>query len=261
MRTKFVFAAVVASSLLLTGCGKKPTPTATGPTPRARKVDINVNQEPLENRPYVRLTPSADGHTIVMDVVEVKKKAADLEYEIEYNSGSLLQGAFGQTSLSSLPVSKNILLGSCSTGGKCTYNTDVTGGTLTLRFGSPDYTLKQDWSFVEMKKGVTTFTSRDGKLAADASKAKIKATDVIVYQTPGLPGQAPGTVVTGPYTVAANGAITGSVALTFRVGSDVSAATIYGYDGKQWKSLSTKLADGQATTNGDLMDAYVVVKK
>src|SRR6185369_3825664 len=212
MTRKMIVVGMVLGALCFAGCKKAGPQVAPGPTPRAKKPDVNVNQEPIANRPFVQLTPRADGHAVILNVVAVKKPSATLEYEIEYNSGSLVQGAFGDLTLdvTKLPLTKEILLGSCSTGGKCTYNTNVTGGTLTLRFGNPDYTLKKEWSFAEVSGANNSFVSRDGRFTLDTSKAKLKTGNVIVFQSPGYPGTLAGDILSGPYTVGLNATITGN---------------------------------------------------
>ncbi len=263
MRKSILIGGLLVGSLLFAGCGKSaPKGTAT-PTPRVRKVDVNVNQEPIANRPFVQLVPRDDGHAVILNLLAVKKVSSNFEYEIEYNSGSLVQGAFGEAAIdvAKLPLTREILLGSCSTGGKCTYNPDVTGGTLILRFLSPDYTLKNEWSFAEAAKAGNSFTSRDAKFTLDTTKAKLKTGNVIVFQSPGYPKGLTGEVVAGPYTVGLNTTITASVTVSVRVASDVKAATLMGWDGKAWKELGSKIANQQLTYTGTLLDAYVVVKK
>lgn len=261
-RNVFVIGTALTITLALAGCSPKPV-AQTSPTPRARKVDTHVNEEPVANRPYVILTPRGDGHAVILAIQDNKKKSTNVEYEIEYNAGSLVQGAFGTVDLTktTLPTNKEVLLGSCSTGGKCTYNSDVTGGSMILRFGSPDFTLKQEWSFTEVKKGVNSFPSRDAKFVIDASKATVKASHVIVYQTPGYMGKLPSDPAIGPYTIGTNGAISGTVTVTFRLGNEITAATLMGYDGKAWKEIPSKLADKQLTATGELQQAYAVLKK
>jgi hypothetical protein len=259
-KLSLLFVTVVGVGLL-TGCNKKPAGTPA-PTPRVKKVDTHVNEEPLASRPYVRLIPRADAHAITVSVEELKKKSAELEYEVEYNSGPLLQGAFGTIDLAkgSTPFSKEILLGSCSTGGKCAYNADVTGGTMTLRFGNPDYTLKQEWSFTEKAKAQKEFSSRDAKFTLNTSKAKNSASVVVVYQTPGYPGTISKDVVAGPYTVSSAGDITGTVSISMHLSTD-DKATIMSWDGSAWKELSTTTADRTATAQGSMASVFIAVKK
>jgi hypothetical protein len=263
MTRKILVMGVVVGSLLFAGCGKPQSQGQANPTPRARKADVNVNMEPIANRPFVTLTPRADGHAVELNLISEKKPSTDLEYEIEYDSGSLVQGAFGQTSIDAgkFPLSKEILLGSCSTGGKCTFNTDVTGGTLTLRFGNPDYTLKNEWSFAENAKAGNSFVSRDGKFTLDTTKSKLKTGNIIVFQSPGFPGTLTSDLVVGPYAVGANITV-GTVSVSIRVPSDVNTAALMGYDGSSWKELSTKISsDRLLTYSGALMQEYLVIKK
>ncbi|HSW89741.1 MAG TPA: hypothetical protein VLH19_02615 [Patescibacteria group bacterium] len=257
-----ISALVLSGSLLLSACsGGKPA-AAPGPTARPRKADVNVNLEPVANRPFVRLSPRSDGKAISMTLLSEKKGAKDLEYEVEYSSGSLLQGAFGSVdSLANLPITKEILLGSCSTGGKCTYNTNVTGGTLTLRFGTPDYTMKQEWSYAEKAKKLTNFVSRDGKFTLGTAKAKNSSDYVIIYQTPGYPGTIAGTIVAGPYEVAPAESITGTVSVSVRVPSDTKAATLMAWNGKAWVDYKGTLANQVLNASGPSAEVFVVVTK
>lgn len=247
---------------LLSGCRKKNPTETPAPTQKPRKVDKEVNKEPVENRPFVRLLPRQDGKAIDFILIEDKKKAQDLEYEIEYNAGSLVQGAFGAIdSLSSLPVRKEILLGSCSTGGKCTYNKDVTGGNLTLRFGAPDYTLKSEWSYKEGALKEKIFTSRDAKFTLDVSRAKNSSNYILVHQAPGYPGALDGTVIAGPYIVSPPESITGTVTASIRLPVDATDGTLMAWDGKAWSDWKGKISDKVITGSGPMAEVFVVLGK
>lgn len=264
MKRKVLVAGLILGTLLFAGCGKTGQTTPPGPTPRVRKPDVNLNQEPLANRPFVTLTPRLDGHAITMKLLTLKKASTDLEYEIEYNSGALLQGAFGEVALdpTKLPIIKEILLGSCSSGGKCTYNEDVSGGTLTLRFGNPDFSLKNEWSLASVAKSNQVFTSRDGRFTFETSSSPLKSGDVLIFQSPGYPGNLDSPPLVGPYSVGLNSTYAGQPQVSVRVASDVTSATLMGYDGQKWKELSSKLtSEHQLSFTGSLMQAYVVIKK
>lgn len=258
-----LIAIVLATCVALAGCKQKiDNGGVVVPTQKPRKTDVNVNKEPLENRPFVRLEPRDDGKAVVMTIVELKKKAQDVEYEIEYSSGSLLQGAFGTLdSLDTLPIKKEILLGSCSTGGKCTYNTNVTGGDLSLRFGNPDYSLKSEWSFTERALKLKTFSSRDAKFTLDVSKAKNSANFVIVHLAPGYPGTLSKTVVAGPYIVAPADKMTGTVSVSIRLPLDATDGTIMAWDGKAWKDWASTTKDKVVSATGPMSEVFVVIAK
>ncbi|PWU23953.1 hypothetical protein C5B42_01170 [Candidatus Cerribacteria bacterium 'Amazon FNV 2010 28 9'] len=260
---KIVFCSLVLSgALLFAGCNKQAAPAPTS-TPKAHISNANVNLEPVNQRPYVWLAPSGTedpygpGKSLVINVTDLKQNSKTFDYEVEYDAGSLVQGFFDSATNVTLPYKSTKLFGTCSTGGKCTFNTGVTGGTLTIQFDN-NVTLQQEWSWSDVR-GNTIFPSRDGKFGVDLSGAKTKATNAVVYQTPGYPGTAPGEIVAGPYTVGFNAAVTGTVKANMHVG-DVQA-TIYGYDGKQWNALKTTVSNGQASAVGDLMQAYMAVKK
>lgn len=261
MKRFTLVASLILFAGVFAGCSKQPSSNATpGPTPRVKKVDKNINAEPIEKRPFVVLSPRGDGKAVTVSIRETKQGYKEGEYEIEYNSGSLVQGAFGQLTLADGKAEKEVLLGSCSTGGKCTYNPDVTGGTLILRFTSPDSVLKQEWSYGEAKKTENVYPSRDGKLVVDLTKSKVKPGFVLIYNSPGYPGSLEGQVLSGPYTVTANTALSGDINITARVSSDVTTARLMGWDGKAWKELSKSIKNGQLTFLGPVFTAYVVVK-
>ncbi len=262
MKTMKLIAVVLTAGLLLAGCKKKTDTTAPVATQKPRKVDKDVNKEPVENRPFVRLEPRDDGKAVEMTIVEMKRAAQDVEYEVEYSSGSLLQGAFGTIdSLKSLPIKKEILLGSCSTGGKCTYNTDVTGGDLSLRFGNPDYSLKSEWSFTEGALKLKTFTSRDAKFTLDVSKAKNASNFVIVHLAPGYPGTLPKALIAGPYIVAPADKITGTVTASVRLPLDATDGTLMAWDGKAWKDWASTTKEKVVSGTGTMSEVFVVVAK
>ncbi len=258
-----ILSLVCITGVAFAGCRKQtPQPQAVAPTPKPRKVEKDVNKEPLENRPFVRLSPRQDGKAIDLTLVEIKKQSADLEYEIEYSAGELIQGAFGTVdNLSSLPLKKEILLGSCSSGGKCTYNTNVSGGNLSLRFGNPDYNLKSEWSYTEKAIKEKVFSSRDGKFTLDVSKAKNSANYMIVHAAPGYPGTMEKTVVAGPYSIAPADQIKGNVTVTVRLPLDQDSGTIRAWDGTAWKEWQTKTTNRVSTATGPMAEVFVVVKK
>lgn len=262
MKKISMIALVLVTGLVFAGCRKSAPQGTPTPTQKPRKVDANVNQEPVANRPFVRLEPRDDGKALELSIVEVKKQAADMDYEVEYSSGALLQGAFGSIdSLSSLPITKEILLGSCSTGGKCTYNKDVTGGNLTLRFGTPDYTLKTEWSFTEGALKQKTLSSRDGKFTLDVSKGKNTSNFVIIHLAPGYPGTVDGKVIAGPYIVAPASKMSGTVTASIRLPLDATDGKLMAWDGKAWKEWKSKVTDKVVIGEGPMSEVFVVTAK
>lgn len=240
---------------------KPAAPAATQPE-KKKKVTAPINAIPGTDRPVVMIQPTADGHNIVIKVQEVKKSATDLDFEVEYQAGSLLQGAVGALKLASLPAEYKILLGSCSAGGACTYNTDVQGGTLTMNFsGGETYALKNEWKYIENKTKGTAFSSKDAKFqitSADLAKQRT----LIIFNSPGYPGTPQGEVVSEHYALAAVDQLKGKAKVSLRAQSE-GTLKIQGWNGSSWVSFPTTVAKDDAklaTAEVDLMQLYVVTK-
>lgn len=94
-----------------------------------------VAEIPQDQRPFVSLTPTADGHYLNFTASNIKvKNAATMDYLLVYstlNGGQ--QGVTGTVQLNGDDVNKKLLLGSESSG-KFRYDEGVTGGTMTIRF-------------------------------------------------------------------------------------------------------------------------------
>lgn len=247
-------------ALAYTQLNKKPADQAQTET-KKKKVSAPVNAIEVSQRPYVQVIPQASGRSILLKVTTLNKPADSVDYELEYQTESILQGAFGALDLKTVPVEKDILLGSCSAGGACTYHKDVQGGPLTLRFqGSEAYAVKSDWKYIENKKKDKQFSSRDAKFQVEsADLAKVPV--LIIYNTPGIPAGLSGTMVSNAYTLAAASSVTGKASVTLRLNEDTADAVIMGYDGQAWKEFKTTVNAKEAKAEVELMDLYVAVKK
>ena len=226
-----------------------------------RKPEVNLIE--LAKRPYVTLTPRADGHEVSMTIDGLKLKETNLEYEMEYQAGNMLQGAGGRIDFNEEkpPVSKNLLFGSCSKG-KCKYDDDVFSGSLTLYFsGKEDYGLKGDFTISQMKAAEGIFSSRDVKASLDVGE---KGLDddvfVVVLYTMGLPGDVKGEVLAGPYGFfTAQKQIIKKAKLTFKT-SQEGDLKILGWDGSDWQEYETVSADGVISASVDQLGTFVLIK-
>ncbi|OGJ16620.1 MAG: hypothetical protein A2632_00975 [Candidatus Pacebacteria bacterium RIFCSPHIGHO2_01_FULL_46_16] len=229
------------------------------PAPAEKKRIVQpVNIIPQEERPYLSISPEADGKNILITVHTLKNTATEVEYELEYQAGTLLQGAFGALSLATLPASEKILLGSCSAGGACTYHADVKGGTLTTNFiGQTDYSLKTEWKFIDNKAKETSFSSKDGKFQLKAI-ALAKVRYLVLSQASGIPDGYPGKLVSEPYSLELSAPTTGEAEISIRATSE-DVLTILGWNGSAWKSFPTTQADKVASATVSLLPLYVVV--
>lgn len=219
-----------------------------------------VNVIPVADRPYLQIVPKADGRNLELVVVSLNKPATEAEYELEYQSGSQLQGAFGLLDLAQLPSSFTILLGSCSAGGACTFHEDVQGGTLVTRFSGPEnYALKSDWRYIDNAAKHTGISSKDAKFQLESS-ALAAVRYVVVFNTAGYPAGLPGTPVSDPYSLTASSALSGNGKLAIRANED-GPFTVYGWDGDEWHAFPTESDGKMAMADVSLMELYIVVKE
>ncbi len=254
--------------LLLVGGGifaytqmnKKPAAETKKDQPKKKKITEPANVIPLTDRPYVLIEPKG-GNSVVIAVEEVKKPATSMEYELEYQTETNLEGAVGTIELANVPVMKDILLGSCSAGGACRYHKDVKGGTLVMKFaGAENYVLKQEWKYIENPKKETAFSSKNGMFQIESKDLALQRV-MVIYNSPGY-AKTPGTVVSdGAYVLSTGGTLSGKASLTMRTLEAADKAAIMGWDGKAWKEFSSKVDGKSVTADVDLMEAYVVVKK
>jgi hypothetical protein len=221
---------------------------AAGPTPVPTLPPEPVNVIPIEERAYGRIIPTADGRTLTVSLEKVNKEANEAEYEIEYQTGTVLQGAGGSLDPSDLPATEDVLLGSCSAGGKCSYHEGVTGGQLTLRFEDPNrYAVRGEWSFWNNATGKeTTISSRDGKLGITGT-GLAKTKYGVVFQSPGYPDELPGRAVSQIYALGVSTAPTGSLKVSLRLTEDAANAKLAVWDGTAWKSVTGTVADKTLT--------------
>jgi hypothetical protein len=239
--------------------GGQPEPSPT-PAPKKKKVVAPVNVIPVGERPYVYVSPVADGQNIEITIAEVKKPATEAELVLEYQAGSTLQGFSDLAKLDSLPVTAKKLLGSCSAGGACTYHKDIKGGFLQINFnGAEAYSLKQEWKYFDNwgAAKTTTFDSKDQKFSinsADLGKQRF----VIVYNSPGYAKGLEKDPTSEIYAVSGVGALAGKATVSFT--TEATTGTIMGYDGKAWNKLETTFAGGKATGEGGLYQLYALME-
>ncbi len=104
------------------------------------KVETPIEQvfapaEP-ETKAKAEVTSSQNGRAVTLKITNLTPEVSSVEYEMSYltNKG-LSRGVIGKIRPNGQDsVTREILLGSCSTGGKCVYDEGVTKITLTLKF-------------------------------------------------------------------------------------------------------------------------------
>jgi hypothetical protein len=230
----FIFA------LLLSGCGAKKTTNSTGTPSMSTK--LLINELSLKDRPFTILVPHATNRLFTFVTIGADKaQAASLD--LEYQSGDLLKGARASiASPISSPFIKAIILGSCSTGGKCTFDKDLKSGTqkLKLSFAGQDVThvLKGDFVFLSGQKNLP-----DGKVVFEPSKLTAKE-NLIMLNSFGLPKPTDNEILLYPVVFSSTNAkaITGT--LTFNLAGVTSAAI---YDGSVYQPLKISQKDNAVT--------------
>lgn len=193
-----------------------------------------VKELPIEERPFVSLTPRLDGHEFHLEVSDIPSGTESLEYELVYKVASgVTQGVPGTVKLSGkTSIERDLLLGTCSSG-KCRYDEGVEKGMFTVRLRDEDGKLitKLETEFHLQQDG-KSLTSGDGKFSI-SSTGLGKSTFYLTMGTFGLPGKAPGKVTSGPYGVFTKGGtkVSGTVTLD-------GSGTLYGWDGRKWVELA-----------------------
>ncbi len=205
------------------------------------QIDLPINTIPLAERPVITLRPDSTGRSLDISLSQAPTEG-ELEYEMIYNASGKQEGALGSIFLSSekQPIVKSILLGSKSGGGKITYHEGVTGGSITVTYG--ETRLKESWNYLHFDPTDPLISSTDAKFHVTLPKTALKKDAVIItMKTFGYP-KMEGRVVAGPYGYFAQTEVKGAgqVELKLPAGDHVNP-TIYEWDGKTWKKLTTKL--------------------
>ena len=246
-------------AFFLSGCLKK---KVEKPAERP-KVQETVNTAPLAERTYATLAFAAEsrhpvGRELTLTVAEAKG-ASKIEYELEYQAGTLVQAGLGSITPADeeAPYKRDILLGSCSAGGACSYHQDVLGGTLLLRFkDSAVGNLKGEWNFYEPGND-GNFSSRDGKFQLEA--AKLKNAFVVISQTLGLPKSVDGEVVAGPYYFETTATLMGEMPATIRLAKEGNA-TLWHWDGKTYREIPSSATEKTLTAKLKETGTYLVTE-
>jgi hypothetical protein len=221
---------VLLFSVLLSACGAKNTTTTTD---NSTGTKLLVNELALTERPFTVLVPHATNKVFTFVTINANKaKAATLD--LEYQSGDLLKGvkATLETPITN-PYIKAIILGSCSTGGKCSFDQELKSGTMKLKLTLDDkkvtHVLKGDFVFVTGQNNLP-----DGKVIFSPSKATAKD-NLILLNSFGLPK--PTDKETLLYPIVISSVSSKNVIGTLTVNqAGVTGAAIY--DGQSYQALT-----------------------
>lgn len=119
--------------------------TSTTTTTQTTSKKMTELQLEDDEKPYISLIPSTDGHTLTLKITDVPSQFSEAEYEIVYTAQDedieIEKGVSGNATFnSSSSFSEDVLLGtaSCTNGCKYKYDEGVTGGTVTITFKTDD---------------------------------------------------------------------------------------------------------------------------
>lgn len=227
-----------------------PSEVASTPTPA---VNLPVNTIPVEERPFITLSPDNSGRSLYLMVNGAPEEDL-LEYELVYQASEKQEGVFGRLNLASemQPIEKKLLLGSQSSGGKITYHEGVTGGSLTTTYG--DIKLKEQFNFLHFDNSEPSVSSPDVRFTVDFEDiAFAKNAVIIVMKSFGLPAGLPAEatkLLAGPYSYQAASVAKGDVVVSLKLpAGEYTDPLVYEYDETEnaWVALETEL-DGDTVT-------------
>ena len=231
---------VLLSSVLLSGCGSKTATNTT--TPQATGTKLLVNELSLSERPFTVLVPHPTNNLFTFVALNADK-AKDASLDLEYQSGDLLKGAMVSfVKPITSPYIKAVILGSCSTGGKCSFDKDLKSGTMKLKlnFAGQNVThiLKGDFTFITGQNNLP-----DGKVYFTPSKASIKD-NLILLNSFGVPKTVDKEITLYPIVISSTNDKNISGTLTINQTGVIGAAI---YDGQNYQPLTYKEDAGKLT--------------
>ncbi|KUK79362.1 MAG: hypothetical protein XD95_0447 [Microgenomates bacterium 39_7] len=261
-----LLAIILIAVLVVSGRGKNEEEVVEEPT--RRRISEPVNVIPVSERPYVSILPLPDNTHLTIKVSQLNKPATETDYILEYQSGTSLQGAEGLIDLTTLPATEEVFLGTCSAGGACTYDRDITGGNLLLRFtGEESYAVKTNWRYIENTDRSTEVASWDAKFQLQSpTLAAVRYS--LVFNSPGVPSGLEELLdiddelklIADHYVLSTSSPLQGTAEVTIRLLEESPTAQIVGYNGEKWTIFETETDGKEATAQVELMELYTVVE-
>lgn len=186
----------------------------------------------IEDKPYISLTPRADGRELNLIIMRIPAASASLDYELGYKTASGVgEGVTGNIKLKGeSKIERPLLLGSCSSG-KCRYHEGVEDGTVTLKLrDSKGKLIAKLQSSFHMQQGESKLTLPSKDFTYTLNKVG-KSSFYLTMDTIGLPSNAPGKVVSGPVGVFSKDVVgNGTVELE-------GTGDLYSWNGSKWVKL------------------------
>lgn len=231
----------------------------------------DIGQIQLADKPYVMLTPTADGAEIIVSI-ENMGYFDGLEYELTYladdptRPGEKIQrgSTGGDINTKDAKYKTSILLGTASRGVRSP-DRGVTDGKLSLHLFKDDneYLSETEWNLFEIGSSKTTIAARDESVKLEIPPTLGKTYWVILSDTVGIPptfDKDPQTVVVpifGAFSIAPK--FTKPVNLTLELPEDITTAQVHLYtqDGK-WETKEVEAKDKTIATSINNFATFVV---
>lgn len=204
--------------------------TKQGGTPEEETALIEVA---LGDRPVAGLTPTDDGHWLLMKIEKIKISATTLDYELLYTlPDGRTQGVPGSINLKGEEtIERKLLLGSESSG-KFRYDEGVEEGTLTLKFRNNDGKLVAKFATrFHLQSNTKELTSVGDGISLTLAKTPAK-TFFVTMETFGVYADPPAELKEGPWGVfsSSKSKLSGEV--------DLGTAKIYRAAGTRWEEIT-----------------------
>ncbi len=268
---------IIVSLLLALGIGafflfrNNNAPVEETEQPEEKRQVQNINTKAIKERPYLSLTPSANGGEIFLSLNNYQAQMA--EYEIEYQAandagGTIIQGGIGRIDLSkaSNPTEPKEFCFCSQSKGVKKYDTGVSAGSYFIHFsgGVEEYSLKGDFTIGKYADEDSVFTSRNSKAILEIPQNEVSAnTPIIVADPLGLPGNIDKEIVEGPYAFfAPSGTEINEANLTMRTKEDTTNLQLYAWNNQteEWEKLEFDTEDTTITAEVEMLTTYILVR-
>jgi len=227
---KYLALLLIVPAIFLSACGKKDTADTVDES------QLLINELDYSQRPFFLLTQHSTGKllTLYLDRADQVESAT---VDIEYLSGDLLKGARSNIdSPGNDDFAQAFLLGSCSAGGKCSFDQDLVSGStkvkLSLNKDDSLHILKGAFSFVTEDSVTTT----DGRFTYTPDSTGYQ----LLVDTLGLPADLDGDPYLYPLAITSSSSnISGQMSVQAK-----EVASVLIYDGQDYQSVDFD-SDGQ----------------
>ena len=229
---------LIIPALIFSACGKKDSADVVDES------KLLINKLEYSRRPLFLLTQHSTGKLITLyldQADEVESATVDLEYL----SGDLLKGARSTiSSPGSEAFSQAFLLGSCSAGGKCSFDKELVSGSTKIRIAlkneKTQHILKGSFVFIDSDE-VTTV---DGRFTYTPSSS---LGNQLLIDTLGLPAGLDSDPYLYPLAITSTSSkISGDMVVRAK-----NITSVMVYDGEEYQSVDFESEDDQVAFSLD----------